>query len=169
MTARSVHPRAGNLQVTLSQRARPQRRGVTLQDIRRALALAAVEAHGQVNVALVDDAEISQLNRRYLRKTGATDVLSFDLRDDPATAELDGEVVVSVETAKRQARELGVPEVQEVLRYVVHGVLHLLGYDDQTPADRRRMRREEDRVLAAMSTETEPRSRKKEQRSPNGV
>ncbi len=76
-----------------------------------------------------------------------TDVLTFDLRDDGDAEAIEGEVVVSVETARREAVHRRLPEAAEILRYVIHGTLHLVGYDDATPARRRRMRAREDSVL----------------------
>ena len=62
-----------------------------------------------------------------------------------------GEIGVRGETARRSARRLRLSERQETLRYVIHGALHLAGWDDQTAGERRRMRREEDRVLGGLS------------------
>ncbi|MBP7934492.1 MAG: rRNA maturation RNase YbeY [Phycisphaerae bacterium] len=109
-----------------------------------------------IGVAVVDDAMIALLHGRYLADPRATDVMSFDLRDDPRDGELEGEIVISAETAARQARALGLRMDQEVLRYVVHGVLHLLGHDDKTASQRRRMRRQENAVLSRLADRPEP-------------
>jgi len=98
-------------------------------------------------VVLVDDDAIADLHERFMGLPGPTDVLTFDLRDDPDQAEIEGEITISVDTARRQARQYRAGQTEELLRYVIHGVLHLSGYDDDTPARRRRMRREENRVL----------------------
>jgi len=102
-----------------------------------------------ISVAVVDDHTITHLNQRYKEKTEPTDVLAFDLRDD-ASAPLEGEVVVSADTARRQAAELGVDFAEELLRYVIHGTLHLLGHTDETKEQREKMHQEEDRVLAKL-------------------
>ncbi|MGA2033356.1 MAG: rRNA maturation RNase YbeY [Thermoguttaceae bacterium] len=100
----------------------------------------------RISLAVVDDATIGRLNRRFLGHEGATDVLSFLLeRTDQC---LEGEVVVSAETARRVAAEFGWTPAEELLLYVVHGTLHLAGYDDATAADRVRMRRRERACLA---------------------
>ncbi len=100
----------------------------------------------EVDVALVDDATIARLNRRHLGHHGPTDVLAF-----PGTGQAGdrtiGEVVVSLDRAREQAREAGWPLRHEVALLVVHGVLHLRGYDDRTPQDSARMRAAEHRVL----------------------
>lgn len=100
-----------------------------------------------ISVVLVGDEEIAGLHAQFMDDPTPTDVLTFDLRDDAGAEALEGEIVVSVETAARQARRLRVSPDEEVLRYVIHGVLHLVGYDDHTPGGRRMMRRQENRVL----------------------
>ncbi len=100
----------------------------------------------QLSVAIVDDATIHELNRRYLEHDYPTDVLSFLLeRDDE---HLEGEVIASAETAGHTAAQYGWTADDELLLYVVHGTLHLVGYDDGTPEHRAAMRRQERRYLA---------------------
>lgn len=98
-----------------------------------------------ISLAVVDDPTIHDLNRRFLQHDYATDVLSFvfEKTDDA----VDGEVIVSADTALRQAAQLGVSPEHELLLYVVHGTLHLVGYDDQAPDDRERMRERERHYL----------------------
>jgi probable rRNA maturation factor len=103
-----------------------------------------------VSVAVVDDEEIARLNESYLGHTGATDVLSFDLRDDAEGNEVDGEVVVSAETARRQAALCGVGIRGELILYVIHGTLHLLGCDDAKPEDAAGMHETEDNLLESL-------------------
>ena len=90
-----------------------------------------------VVVALVDDKTIAGLHERFLNVPGPTDVLSFP----------HGEIVVSGETARREARARGISPVDELVLYVVHGALHLKGYRDKKPQERTRMRAAERRVL----------------------
>jgi len=103
-----------------------------------------------LGVVVVDDAIMAGLHERYFNDRRPTDVISFDLRDEPASKAIEGEIVVSAQTARRAAKDLGLTQRQEVLRYAIHGALHLAGYDDRTPALRRRMRQREDEVLAAL-------------------
>jgi probable rRNA maturation factor len=91
-----------------------------------------------VHVTVVDDRRIRALNARYLGTRRATDVLAFELAV-PGPGRLWGEVIVSAETAARQARRLGVPLAAEMDLLVVHGLLHLAGYDDHDPRHARRM------------------------------
>lgn len=131
---------------------------------------------GTITTTLVDDHEISELNREYFGKTGPTDVISFPyfgppLRrreeageycrresDAPAPAmegprveeEPFGDIVISVQTALSQAEEYGVSLERELALLTVHGTLHLLGYDDMTPNDQALMRKAEEEVLSRL-------------------
>jgi probable rRNA maturation factor len=99
-----------------------------------------------VSIAVVDNAEIHALNRRHLQHDYPTDVLSFLLEE---TGErLEGEIVASAQTAAAQAARYGWSAEDELLLYVIHGALHLVGYDDQTPEAQERMRRRESQLLA---------------------
>ena|GEM_PF-455972 len=98
-----------------------------------------------LSVAVVDDATIAGLHRRYLGDPEPTDVLSFLLEQSPGR--LEGEVIVSAQTAAAVAqRYRSSPEV-ELLRYVIHGTLHLVGHADGTRAERLRMRARERHYL----------------------
>jgi probable rRNA maturation factor len=106
-------------------------------------------AAGELSVTLVDDAEISRINRQYLNHDGPTDVISFDL-SDAGDARLSGEIVVSAERAVRVAAERGTDPVGELLLYAVHGLLHLAGYDDRTAAKAAHMHARENELLTAL-------------------
>jgi len=121
-----------------------QQRRVTVQEdeVRATVsAVFAAERAGppDVGVALVDDETIHALNREHLDHDWPTDVIAFDYGEDPAPDELRGEVVASAETAAREAAERGLCPRRELLLYVAHGTLHLLGWDDDTPDKRQRM------------------------------
>jgi rRNA maturation RNase YbeY len=112
-------------------------------------ALAAVgRPAGTVEVAVVDDAEIRRLNGRYRGIGRRTDVLAFPLESPDAPGQLVGQIVVSAETARRQARRLGVPLALELDLLVTHGTLHLVGYDDRDPVEADLMHRRERAILA---------------------
>ena len=122
-----------------------------------AVARRALEALGradrEVHVTVVDDRRIRALNARYLGHRRATDVLAFDLA---GPGRLWGEVIVSAETAARQARQVGVPLAVELDLLVVHGLLHLAGYDDHEPRHARRMHRRARQILAGRGRRTVP-------------
>jgi probable rRNA maturation factor len=106
---------------------------------------------GSISVAVVDDPLIHELNRRYLEHDYPTDVLSFVLEREADL--LEGEVIVSADTARRTAQRLGWPAEHELLLYIVHGTLHLAGYDDLDPESKACMRQQERRVLARAGIE----------------
>jgi probable rRNA maturation factor len=95
----------------------------------------------EVTVALVDEAEMRQFNKRYAGTDEATDVLSFESgADDPASGRtILGDVAICLPMARSQAERAGHPVQAELALLTVHGVLHLLGFDHAEPADRRRM------------------------------
>jgi probable rRNA maturation factor len=105
--------------------------------------LAALELdNAELSVALTDDREIHELNRSFRRRDKPTDVLAFSMREgvgppptpagEKASCELLGDVVISVDTARRQAAERGRSIDDEVCVLLAHGLLHLLGYDHRT-------------------------------------
>jgi probable rRNA maturation factor len=116
--------------------------------VRGALAAEGVRA-ASVSVALVDDAAIREINRRHLGHDWATDVISFPL-SEPGEPEMSGELVVSAEMAQSVAARAGVDAWDELALYVVHGLLHLSGYDDTAAEDRDAMRRREGEILASL-------------------
>jgi probable rRNA maturation factor len=115
--------------------------------VRAALALEGRRA-GEVTVVLADDAKLRDLNRRWRGLDRATDVLSFGY-DEGGDDEVDGDVVVSMERVRDQAKRFRSTPGRELARVVVHGALHLAGLDHQGAAERRAMRAREDRVLRA--------------------
>jgi probable rRNA maturation factor len=104
----------------------------------------------EISLVLTDDAEIHQINIDFLGHDYPTDVISFLLNDDEVSGDvtqIDGELIISVETAERAAREHGCSPASEVILYVVHGLLHLCGYDDQTDLARLEMRQRELEIM----------------------
>jgi len=106
-------------------------------------------AHAQVTLVLVSDRAIRSLNRRFLRRDRTTDVLAFPGEDRAFL----GEVVISVDRARAQAKEAGHDPAAEIALLAAHGVLHLLGYDDRTAAQRARMMRRQRRLLHELGIE----------------
>jgi probable rRNA maturation factor len=102
-------------------------------------------AAGTVSVAIVDDETIHRLNRQFLNHDFPTDVLSFVLSEGDSS--LDGEIVVSAETADSVAQRFDWNTADELLLYVVHGALHLTGYDDRNAAQQAEMRGRERHYL----------------------
>ena len=95
---------------------------------------------GEIDILLISDRRMAQLHRKFMKISGPTDVITFQ----------HGEIFISVETAKRNARRFRTSTITEVKLYIVHGLLHLLGYDDKSAADARRMEKAQRRILAAV-------------------
>lgn len=102
----------------------------------------------EISIAVVDGSSMRQLNNRYLQHDYDTDVLSFVLDCDPDIGLLNGQLIVSTDTAAEMAGQLDLSLDAELLLYVVHGSLHLVGFDDKTPTGADEMRQAEKEYLA---------------------
>lgn len=96
--------------------------------------------HECVEVALVDDETSARVHEQFMGIEGETDVITFH----------HGEIVIGVEVAFRQAAENGEPPLRELFRYIVHGLLHLAGHEDEEPADRERMEAAQEPLVARL-------------------
>lgn len=144
------------LEIRNRQRSQPvdlkQLQAITRQVMEHELQLTQVE----LGIHLVGASEMAQVNEQYLQHTGSTDVITFDHSAAPVTkptvpTPIHGELFICVADAEQQAIEFRTSWQEEVVRYVIHGILHLCGYDDLQPAKRRRMKREESRLLKAVA------------------
>jgi probable rRNA maturation factor len=97
-----------------------------------------LKAVGELNVILVSDRRMAELHRRFLQQPGPTDVITFQ----------HGEIFVSTETARRQARRFGTSLETELRLYIAHGLLHLQGFDDKDPRSSAEMKRTQERLVA---------------------
>lgn len=150
--------RPGRIEVT----RRTRRKAPEDRELRR-IARAALEFGNQpgasLSLVLLDDRALARLHGRWMGDPSRTDVITFDLREPgipEAPAGPMGELCISVECARREARRRGVRVERELALYVVHGVLHLCGFDDRTARQRREMRAAERRVLARLGFEDDP-------------
>ena len=133
----------------------PRRRALCVSAVEAALAAAKprLTRRTEVSVVLADDALIRRLNRQWRRIDRATDVLSFpayDERPPPRAPMLMGDVVLAFETVAREAQEQGKSLADHMRHLVVHGVLHLMGYDHEAPDEAERMEALETEVLARL-------------------
>ncbi len=141
--------------ITIDERFAPSVDRSRLATIARRVLAAEVVATAELGVVITDDETVCDLNRRYAGLDEATDVLSFSLREGeefvaaPDSVRRLGEVVISYPTAARQATEHGRPVEAEIAHLLVHGTLHLLGYDHAEPEAERRMRAREEELLGA--------------------
>ena len=111
--------------------------------------IATLDAHaGELSIVFLDDLALAQLHADFLADPTTTDVITFE--GDPAHG-VAGEICVSVDTAQTYAKQNGHDFATELLLYVVHGWLHLAGYDDLQPAKKRIMRRAEARALKILT------------------
>jgi probable rRNA maturation factor len=145
---------ASPFQVDICRRCREL---AVADDRLREAALATFAAEGiasaELSLVLTDDEEIHRLNRAWLQHDYPTDVISFLLNDGESPAgerRIEGELILSVDTAARAAADEGWSLEAEVLLYLVHGLLHLCGYDDGSDADRAIMRKRERDILCQL-------------------
>lgn len=106
-------------------------------------------SQGELSIALVDDPTIRDLNKKYLNHDWETDVISFVLDSDETS--LSGQLIVSTDTARNMAAELGSTFEEELALYVAHGTLHLVGFDDLDDASAKTMRAAEKEYLQQFS------------------
>jgi probable rRNA maturation factor len=142
--------------VVVAVTSRKRCRGVRIAQVRRDATrlLRALRVDAELSVALIGDTEMRDLNAHYRHQDRPTDVLSFGAGDETlprGAPALLGDVVISVDTAVRQAAERAVPVAEEVRLLLAHGVLHLLGYDhERSPAEARRMFAKQRRLMAIL-------------------
>jgi probable rRNA maturation factor len=151
VSARKRRP-ATPVALTWAVRERP------LSDRALRAAVRAALAHGErtelaLSVALVSDAELARIHAEFLDDPSPTDVIAFDLSDEQGES---GEIYVSVDCARRVGRQRGVGAARELALYLVHGTLHLCGYDDHSLRRRTQMRRAEELVLRALGYADDP-------------
>ena len=105
-------------------------------------------SEAELSLALIGNAEMRTLNARYRNKDYPTDVLSFPVEgDSPGVGALLGDVIISVDKARQQALERGHTEAQEIVALLIHGIVHLLGYDhERSTRDALAMKRQENKI-----------------------
>lgn len=166
--ARRRAPRGGPADLAVVVRNQQRKSTVDaawLKGVARAALAAEKVAAAELCVMVVNDARIAAIHDEWFSDPTPTDVITFDLSGGGhgPTAPLQGDIVVSAETAARVARELrrqgqtGWTPRHELAYYVVHGILHLTGYDDRAAADRRAMRARERAVMRAIGLPAPPR------------
>ena len=123
----------------------------------------------EFSILLTDNKNMKYLNNKFRKKNIPTDVLSFDLSSTEYAQPshqgkrhgIHGEIIASAETALREARVYSWSPEHELSYYLIHGLLHLVGYDDQTPSERISMRRKERSIMKAIGLPAPPRRRPK--------
>ena len=138
----------------LSLRSRQRVRKIDLRYLRK-IVLGCLEdlrhvTEFELAIQIVGRQEIAGLNERYLQHRGSTDVITFDYLGRPSKKSIHGDIFVCIDEALEQAKQFGTSWQSELVRYIVHGILHLIGYDDRTPRLQRRMKRVEDKLVAQL-------------------
>ncbi len=147
------------MKIAIENRQSMQKIGkVLLRKVARTILSASACPDAQLSILIVDDAGIREINRDYLGKDRPTNVISFAMREGEGgdvQPDLLGDVVISAETAARDAREAGISFESELYFLLLHGILHLLGYDHErgTAAEARRMEEREREVFALIREE----------------
>lgn len=138
---------------------RPRIERIVSETLKRwARSTAPGRAAAMIDVTCVRDREMARINRRWLDHRGATDVITFPLTP-PGTWPVEGQIVVSIDTARREARRRCIDWRIELTRYVAHGMLHLLGFDDAAPDHALRMDLVES-MLLDLAARARPRRRR---------
>lgn len=113
-------------------------------------------SEAELGIHFVGAKEMAQVNWQYLQHEGSTDVITFDHREESSriphpALKIHGELFLCVDDAVSQAKQFKTNWHSELVRYIVHGVLHLLGYDDLQPELKRKMKREENRLVRLLA------------------
>jgi probable rRNA maturation factor len=119
--------------------------------------LNALDCHdAELSILIVDDPQIAILNKKYLHRYGPTNVIAFPMGTDPfanISPQLLGDVVISVETAMKEGEHIGISMEERFLQLLVHGVLHLLGYDhEKSEQEADKMEKKSDEILKLLET-----------------
>lgn len=138
-----------NIEVFLGLIPPQEKEDFLLNTARTVLEREGIES-GELSIALVDDDEMQELNRKYRNCNETTDVLSFPLGEGQL-----GEIIISWPRVEEQARDYGHSLERELGFLLVHGILHLLGYDHQQEEGTRTMRRKEEEILSYLELERE--------------
>ena len=132
------------------QEVRPMNRAAVRAFLKEAIRFLLPGNSWRVGLVFVEDDQITQFNTQYLGEDRPTDVLAFSMREGKALAgdtTFLGDIMISTETARRNAKRFRCSIEKELALYLVHGLLHLLGYEDKTASQKRRMRHKEGEVL----------------------
>ncbi|MCX8054307.1 MAG: rRNA maturation RNase YbeY [Ignavibacteria bacterium] len=103
----------------------------------------------EISIVFMNNDDIRDINKRYLKHNWETDVISFPLEENP----LSGEIYIGLEVAREQAKEYNVSLTNELSRLAIHGVLHIIGYDDATDIERNNMTKLENKYLEGDTSE----------------
>lgn len=151
-SAKPFHPVASStLQFANRQRTQPLHLRLLHQITTVVLAELPGVISWQLTFYMVGAKKMAAVNQTQLGHSGPTDVITFNYNDPALPAHISGEIFICVDVAIRQAREFRTTWQSEIVRYIVHALLHLRDYDDRLPAPRRRMKRVENRLVQKLA------------------
>jgi len=133
------------------KRARPLKTKFLREIVRTLLVEELSRDQFEIGIFIIGEAAMTRMNEGYLRHKGSTDVITFEYTDASHPDCLAGEIFVCLDEALIQSKRFRVTWQKELVRYVVHGILHLWGFDDKTSAAQRMMKREEDRLMRRLT------------------
>jgi len=128
-----------------------QKREVDLEFLRKVASKLLKNEDKEISIVLVDEKKIRQLNKKFRREDKSTDVLAFPLGGEfISTRDLLGEVIISVESAQKEAKKRNHSLKEEIVLLLIHGILHLKGYDDKRKEEKELMRKKEREILISL-------------------
>lgn len=122
-----------------------------VKTVQRVLSQEGIKKSGEITLCFVNDAKIKALNLKYLGRNNPTDVMAFDITEPKDKDKIFADIAVSTERAIDNARTFKTSPYFELYLYVIHGVLHILGYDDKSKKDKLVMRKREKDILKALN------------------
>jgi len=121
-----------------------------IRTVQKVLSKEGVKKSGEITVCLVSDKKIKELNLKYLGRNNPTDVIAFNITEPEDKKNIFGDIAISTDTAVANAWVFKTTPLFELYLYVIHGVLHILGYDDRKKADKLLMRKKETQILKVL-------------------
>lgn len=115
---------------------------------------------GAISIVFCSDARMLEINNKYLNHNYLTDIITFDY-DNPDAKTISGDLMIGIETVRDNAEQFGVPFENELHRVIIHGILHLCGYEDKTPEAEKQMRELENRYLSVFYNSSSEENRTK--------
>lgn len=128
----------------------------TKKAVRETLSFEAAKLTGHANICLVDDQKITRFNKKYFGTASATDVIAFEISGNSRPLKLQAEIIISTEAAYRNAKIYKTSPDYELFLYVIHGMLHTLGYEDNTEKKRKIMRDKAMKILTKLNLNANP-------------
>ena len=125
-----------------------------IKTVQKVLSSEGIKKTGEITVSFVNDPKIKELNLKYLGRDNPTEVIAFDVAEPKRKDKIFADIVISTDTAIGNAKAFKTSPLFELYLYVIHGVLHILGYDDRTKKDKLLMRKKEADLVKKLGLST---------------